>query len=664
MFVISQLLWAIVCIHAFWFYCFITGTLVRTEPPGPDLDREPKDRRHYMAELVITSTTGIAITGFVLLLLGFAGVLNIVSLLLWLVVEILLFKIVRHENVFGIAFWAGRLHSIKRAWGLPALIIYFVFLFLLVPAILPPTSWDSISYHLAYAVDWANAGRIYPDEFLRFPYYANNFVLIYALMFVLKAGQLCHSATWLCGLLSGLGVYVLISEDATRQANVGRWFRFAGAFKDTVLPLTLALSPVFMKYVNVGYIDVPIGLFILVPVLCTYLILNGDSRNFEIDLLLTAAFCVGMKITLFLCLPLFALSLILALRRQHKRMSRVLSLSALLLLLSAPWYLRNFIAVGDPIPPTLNLRLRGRDQIFTKGDYENLRSDLLARQEASSMLLVPIKQFWKTDSTTFGEPGPNLSVLLLYLPFATLFLMLFKGFRRRVGTGFVYLNLAVIYLLVDWLGISELPRYFLHLFPVYLGYLGICFNVAIPYVRAIAAKKRVMGLALQTSLLLLLLALPVPSPTSKQYYGSNLKRNYLELSKRLISKEDFLRTYLPGYVSTQTIVDSMYVNGGQQRQRVLVVRFENLSFYFRERNIVSVGDWFGPGRYADLMSAVDNSGLAAYLSRFEIGAVLVNLADNPMSEEQYQSFIKQLELSHFELQPRVETRTAVYLKTN
>lgn len=663
MFVISQLLWAIVCIHAFWFYCFVTGTLVRTKPPGPDLDHAPKDRRHYMAELVITSTTGIAITGFVLLLLGFVGLLNIVTLLLWLVVEILLFKIIKQENVFGIAFWAGRLHSIKRAWSLPTLIIYFVFLILLVPAILPPTSWDSISYHLAYAVDWANAGRIYPDEFLRFPYYANNFVLIYALMFVLKVGQLCHSATWLCGLLSGLGVYVLIAEDATRQGNVGRWFRVISAFKDTVLPLTLALSPVFMKYVNVGYIDVPIGLFILVPVLCTYLILNGDSRNFGLDLLLTAAFCVGMKVILFLCLPLFGLSLILVLRRQRRKMSHVLALLALLLLLSAPWYLRNFIAVGDPIPPTLNLMLRGRDRIFTKIDYENLRSDLLARQEASAMLLVPIKQFWKTDSTAFGEPGPNLSVLLLYLPFATLFLMLFKGFRRKVGTGFVCLNIAVIYLLVNWLSISALARYFLHLFPVYLGYLGICFNLAIPYVQSMAVKKRVMGLALQTSLLLLLLALPVPSPTSKQYYGSNLKRNYLELSKRLTSKEGFLRMYLPGYVSTQTIINSMYANGGQH-QRVLAVGFENLSFYFRERNIVSMGDWFGPGRYSDLMAVVDKSELAAYLSRFEIGAVLVNLAANPMSEDQYQSFIKQLELSHFKLQPRVEARSAIYLKTN
>lgn len=616
-----------------------------------------------MAELVITSTTGMAIIGFVLMLLGFLGLLNVSGLLFWLAIQPLLFRLVSHENVFGTAFWKARLDTIKHAWTLPTLLIYVVFLFLLVPAILPATAWDSISYHLAYAVDWANAGRIYPDQFLRFPYYANNFVLIYALMFVLKFGQLCHFVTWLCGLLSGLGVYVFITEDGLREENRGRWLKWTMSIKEVVLPLTLALSPIFIKHLTVGYIDVPIGLFILVPVLCTYLILKGDSRNYEVDLLLTAAFCVGMKISMFLYLPLLGFSLILVVRRQQRRMSHLFALLAVLLVLSAPWYLRNFLAVGDPIPPTINLMLRGHDKIFSQRDYENLRSDLGTPSHPSALLTLPFNLFTNTDSPTFREPGTNLSVVLLYLPLATLLLMLFKSFRKEVGAAFVYLNLAVIYLLLNWLGISTLARYFLHLFPVYLGFLGICFNFAIHYVHVIAQTQRRIGLALQTSLLLLLLTLPVPSPTSKRFYGANLLRNYLQLPERLKNKEDFLRSYLPGYVSAQTSIDSLNATGNQDR-RVLAVGFENLSFYFRERNVVNVGDWFGPGRYSDLMAAVDNSELASYLERFDIGAVVAHLALNPMSESQRQSFMKQLELSHFKLQPSVEPSAAVYLKTD
>jgi hypothetical protein len=663
MLVSSQLLWAIVCIHAFWFYCFITGTLIRVGSSAPGRNDAPPTARHHMAELVITSATGIAVTGFVLLLLGFLGLLNIFALMFWLALEILLFKLIKHENVFGTAFWKSRLQTIKRAWSLPPLIIYLVFLVLLVPAILPPTLWDSIMYHLAYAVDWAHAGRIYGDEFLRFPYYANNFVLIYALMFVLKVGQLCHFATWLCGLLSGLGIYVLVANHEAGPADAGRWLRIILAVRDILLPLTLALSPVFLNYLNVGYVDVPIGLFVLIPVLCTFLILKGDSRNYEIDLVLAAAFCAGMKITLFLCLPLFALSLIVVLRRQQRRVSHMVALFVLLLMLSAPWYLRNFVVVGDPVHPILNLMVKGTDRVFTKGDQLNQRNDLPTLKDAAPVWLLPVNLFTSTNSNAFREPGTNLSVVLLYLPLVTLCLMLFRSFRRRAGLSFIYLNLAVIYLLINWLGISVAGRYFLHLFPVYLGYLGVCFNLAFNYAQTLAAKQKAMALALQALLVLLLLALPYPSPISNIYYRAKYERHYLDLARSLNDKDLFFRRSLTGYVSTQATIDSLYAKGGQH-QRVLAIGGENLSFFFRERNIVNVGDWFGPGRYSDVMTAVDNSTLAEYLSRFNIGAVMVNVTRNPMKPPQYEQFIKQLELSHFELQPRVEAGTVIYLKTS
>ncbi|HVQ38656.1 MAG TPA: hypothetical protein VMS31_14055, partial [Pyrinomonadaceae bacterium] len=578
-------------------------------------------------------------------------------------IEILLFRFIKHEKVFGRPFWRRRFLTIKRAWSLPSLIIYVVFLVLLLPSSLPPIFWDSIMYHLAYAVDWAHAGRIYADEFLRFPYYANNFVLIYSLMFVLKFGQLCHFATWLCGLLSGLGIYVLVSDDGPRTANIGRFFRVILNVKDSLLPLTLAFSPVFLNYLNVGYVDVPIGLFVLVPVLCTFLILKGESRNYELDLLLTAAFCVGMKITLFLCLPLFLLSLILVLRRQKRKLSHVLAWSAVLVLLGAPWYLRNFVVVGDPIHPVLNFMLQGRDSVFTPGDYLNMKGDLPKLRDASQALMLPIDLFRATNSDSFREPGTNLSVVLLYLPFATLLLVAFRGFRSKAGAGFFYLNLAVIYLLINWLGISLAARYFLHLFPVFLGFLGVGFNVVIHYVSVLAARQRALALALSTLLLLILLALPYPSPTATEFYRTTFRANYLDLPGHLLKKQEFLGLSLPGYRSAQTVMNALSTENGR-RQRVLAVGFENLSFYFRERDVVNVGDWFGPGRYIDLMNTVDRSALAEYLSRFDIGAVVVSQSRNQMTREQKQNFVKQLELNHFALQQPVEAGTVIYLKTN
>ena len=655
MFAVRQFSWGLVCIHLLWIYFFITGTLVRSKrQPQDDLGGAHPLVPSAMADLVITTATGMAITGFVVLILGFIGLLNARAFLLWIVIEGLLFRVLKNENIFQGDFWRSRLKLIKSAWSLPSLLIYFIFLIISVPAILPPILWDDISYHLAYAVEWANTGHIYVDQFLRFPYYANNFLLIYALMFALKLGYLCHFMTWLCGLLTGLGIYALIAESGP-TAPAKRWLRVA---TETILPLALALSPTFLRWVDTGFIDVPIGFFTLVPVLCTYLMLRSDKRNYQVDLVIVAAFCVGMKISLFLCLPLFIFSLVLVLHRRRRKVSELVGLCALLLLLSAPWYVRNFIAIGDPIPPVFNLMIRGHDPIFTQADYTFIKGNLGPPVKVRTMLLLPIKLFLRPGLPFFGEFGTNLSVILLYLPLVTILLAAIKSFRTRVGTSFIYLNFALVYLLGNWLGISTIARYGLQLFPVYLGYLGISLNIALTYFPTLTIEKRGVTLDAQVPLTVLLLALLYPSPASRDYYNYVIESNYVSLAENFPSDESYLRHNLPGYISAQAVIDSMYANGSQQERVLTSPGFEDLSFYFRRRNMVNVGDYFGPGRYDELIAALDNSDLASYLAKFNIGAALLN----PKGANN-QRLAKQLELQHFALQPNLEAGAAVYLKT-
>ena len=148
----------------------------------------------------------MALSGFGLLLLGFAHLLNQFGLAGLLVLEAAFFWLLKRDNWLSFIFWRRIVHDFVKGWTFPAVSIYVLFLALGIPAILPPTLGDPVSYHLAYAVDWANAGRIYVDPFLRFPYYANNFLLFDSAFFILKLGDYCHFLTWLCGLLTCLGV--------------------------------------------------------------------------------------------------------------------------------------------------------------------------------------------------------------------------------------------------------------------------------------------------------------------------------------------------------------------------------------------------------------------------------------------------------------------------
>src|SRR6267154_4557643 len=218
--------------HLLWLYFFTTGHLLRPKA-------FEQSRCFSITDLVITSVAGMAVAGLCLLLLGFTHLLNRPGIMLALVCEGLLFLWLKGENWLSYSFWQKIFQRFVGAWTLPALFIYLLFLILAVPAVLPPTFSDSVSYHLAYAVDWANAGRIYVDPFLRFPYYANNFLLFDSAFFILKLGDYCHFLTWLCGLLTCLGVLAFFSPrevHSTSDPQRRRLFPFLHQF---LIPLSL-----------------------------------------------------------------------------------------------------------------------------------------------------------------------------------------------------------------------------------------------------------------------------------------------------------------------------------------------------------------------------------------------------------------------------------------
>jgi hypothetical protein len=82
----------------------------------------------------------------------------------------------------------------------------------------------------------------------------------------------------------------------------------------------------------------------------------------------------------------------------------------------------------------------------------------------------------------------------------------------------------------------------------------------------------------------------------------------------------YLSVAKPGYVEVADVIEIL--RSGKSDGRVLALGHESTAFYFRRSGIVSVGDWFGPGRYADLRAAVDSNSLDRYLARLHIAAVV------------------------------------------
>jgi hypothetical protein len=614
-----------------------------------------------LSDLVITSVAGMAFVGFCLLFLGFIHLLNFLGLSVVLLCEGVSFLYLRGDNWLSWSFWAGMLRRFTQAWSAPAFFIYLVFLILGVPAALPPTFADSVTYHLPYAVDWANAGRIYVDPFLRFPFYANNFLLFYSALFVLKLGSYCHFLNWLCGLLTCLGVLAFITpvENQLREPTPS-WK--PSRPQQFLIPLCVALSPTFLRFLNVAYVDVPIGLFVLVPILCAYR--TGPGRPFERELVVTGAFCAGMKLTLIGHLPFFLGSLFFATARRLRR-RQIVVLCFVLVGLSLPWYLRNLFEAHDPIPPVFNFYFNHGDPIFSKADVFPYTADTLTERKPSHLLLLPFRFFADPLNQNFREWGVTAMILLLYAPVLFLVAQLCCRNRWHAAGRLIYLSVAVVYLPFPWL-FSSLGRYSVHWYPVLAAWVGVIVSDICARTEDLWNSRRATWITrTATAVFCGALIIPTPSRGCMRFY-----RDYYALTASLLRSDTKPKAYrrknLSGYLASQAVIATLVGNQKSNTKVLLCPNLDVLNFYFRKAKMISVGDYVGPARYKDLFKELEQGNCLPYLTRLDVSAVIIqpHRGGEPWWPGFYDKFRLQLKNHGFREYRTPENNVVVFLRSD
>jgi hypothetical protein len=639
-------------VHLFWFYFFTTGHLVR-----PQALKE--SRSFSLSDLVITSVAGMALTGFCLLFLGFTHLLNPFGISLALFCEGVLFLCLTGENWLSWSFWRAMLRRFINAWTVPAFFIYLLFLVLGVPAALPPTFADSVTYHLAYAVDWANAGRIYVDPFLHFPYYANNFLLFYSALFVLKLGRYCHFLNWLCGLLTCLGVLAFFSPVENRFREWKRGWKLSRP-QQFLIPLCVALSPPFLRYLNVGYIDVPIGLFVLVPILCAYR--TSPGRPFERELVVTGAFCAGMKLTLIGHLPFFLGSLFFATARRLRR-RQIAVLCLVLVGLSLPWYMRNLLEAHDPTPPIFNYFFKHPDPIFTKADNFSYTADTITERKLSHLLLLPLRFFTDPTSNDFREWGVTAMVLSLYAPILFLVAQLYRRNRWRAPGRLIYLSVAAVYLPFPWL-FSSLGRYSLHWYPVLAAWVGVIVSDISARTENLWNSRPAIWLT-RTAIAVFCAALIIPTPSEACMH---FYHNYCALTASLVRSDTNLKAYLKknlsGYLTSQAVIATLVSNQKSNTKVFLSPDLGGLVFDFRKAKIISVGNFVGPARYGDLLKDIKQGNCLPYLTRLDISVLILGPHIGESQSVLYNKLRSQLKDHGFTEYRTSEDNIAIFLRSD
>lgn len=292
---------------------------------GPE-DGEPLD------VLLFSWGMGFGALGLVLLFVGLAGWLQRPFLLILTIILTLV----------GLPVLLPFLRTVKVGKR-PSLLIT---LYLLVVtglaftvSLLPPTSWDSLSYHLRGPWLYLQAGSIYPgiDVFsLNNPFLLE---MVFMLSMAIRSdvtAQLLHF--FFLFLLAGQ-VYLLA---VTGLKLAQGWTAVLLLF---TLPMLLQLAPV-------TYNDLALAFTILAALYAYIRWREGENGRWLLLSGIFSGLAMSLKYTSFIAPTMIGLLLIAGHWRQPRHLARLLLLFAgPALLVALPWYIKNWFFTGNPVYP-------------------------------------------------------------------------------------------------------------------------------------------------------------------------------------------------------------------------------------------------------------------------------------------------------------------------
>ena len=298
-------------------------------------------------------------------------------------------------------------------------------------ALLPPTSWDSLSYHLRGPWLYLQAGRIYPgvDVFsLNNPFLLEMIFMLGMALHSDVVAQLVHFG--FAFLVAGM-VYVLAVNSLRMRSG---W----------TAVLLLFATPMFMLLASWTYNDLALT-FVILWLLYAYFQWH-DSEDWHWLLLggLFSGLAMSFKYTSFIAPLLVGLLII-----WHYRRTPVVMVKPLLLfggtavLVAIVWYIKNWLFTGNPVYPFVF------DGLF----WDEYRS--LAHRNPGSGIGFDLRAILRVPYTlTLGiadvsGDGPTGPLFLVFLPL--LFLYGLSRVGRRAPDAFGILLLYALLHYGFWL---------------------------------------------------------------------------------------------------------------------------------------------------------------------------------------------------------------------
>ncbi len=468
--------------------------------------------------------------------------------------------------------------------------------------------WDGLSYHLAAPKIYLRSGRIGLIAYDSHTDFPATMEMLYVLGLQWGGAGAAKLFHWAAGWLTALALALWTASLEVNGRRLPRWAGPAAA-------LLFAGMPLVLWEMGVAYVDLGTALFQLLALLCVVeAIVDGGAR---VDLGgaalagILSGFALGTKYTALLQFGLLGLLLAGALLRAPAK-GRGTALSAMLLfgllgvLAAAPWYVKNWLWVHNPVYPfyyRLFPHSFSWNAAFEQAYYGEQKAFGLGKGPAQLLtalwsLALHGRAFFINFRTFLGDRvgslGPAWIGLLPLLPWS-------RGLDVRFRLLLAYCGASILV----WFFMTQQSRYLMPVFaPLAVVAAGVLATLQPRTLRIGAGVFTGLAVLLcaQLNLPLFQLALPVVSGT--------------------VSEAEYLQDNL----DTRALAEAaQFVNGLPAEARIALYQ-ETRGFYF-DRDYF----WANPGQhdlipYGRLRNGDD---LANALRRFRITHVLINFDNDP-----------------------------------
>jgi len=463
---------------------------------------------------------------------------------------------------------------------------------LLLLPLYPPIKWDEISYHLPYANFYVEHQGLAVNPFLRYPLYAHNIDLLYALSLLFSDDIMAHLLHASTAVLTAVGIYNLGTITSDRKTGALAAFLFLS-------------SPLVLLLMKTAYIDLGLTLFVFLGFYC----LSMWSITKQDYWLYLAGFATGIaagaKYSGLMFIPLY----VLWIGYEKRKISLIAKFLVPALVFGAPWYIRNYIISGDPLSP-FGGEFFGYwlwDEKDLAYQSENLYSAYGTPRNFISLLMLPLNLLFNRGDFMEGALSPAMIAAFI----APLFIMKFSRYQRMLCI-FVCVNIII------WFFTTQILRYLLPFFPMIAllsaTVLMRVYNKIIEKLRSIFSEKHFLSRlsrAVVSIFAAVLLILPFFEKKFTEIVIRTL-RDSLPVTKQM--RDDYLSNYVRAFNLLQIANRTPSLN-------IYQLGFED-SYYFAEGKMI--GDHFGPARYRIVLDIHNNSKkLHATLSSMDIQLFLI-----------------------------------------